>query len=561
MKKLILITLATFALPLIISAQTSTFTYQGRLNDSGVAQPTNGLYDFQFDLVNAVNTPVGATQIRTGVQVTNGVFTVQLDYGSDPFAPGSNRYLRIAVKRAGDPTYVTLAPNQQLTSSPFAIQTLNAENLGGIPANEYINVGDKRLSDQRDPLPNSPNYIRNSTAGQTADFKITGTGTILGTAIANFFDTSGEYRIGGARVLDMDASGNLFVGQNTLVNTGLNNAFIGVDAGAANSTGGGNTFVGNVAGQSNTTGFFNSYFGHFAGNANTTGGDNSFFGVEAGRVNTASQNSFFGRQAGVGNTSGASNSFFGFRSGWKNTLGSSNSFYGHNAGNGTDDGSNNTFIGTNAGSVNLHGSNNTFVGRNTGASSVNGNNVTLIGTDANVIVGANLSFATAIGAGSVVLEDNTIALGRSGGADSVVAYGKIRMNQLGAAGSTQLCRNAANEISTCSSSLRYKTNIGNFTGGLATLMRLQPITFDWKGTGVRDLGFGAEDVARVEPLLVSENDRGEIEGVKYDRITTVLVNAVKEQQEKIDAQSREIAELKTIVCSIKPDAAVCGREK
>lgn len=550
-----------FLFTITAHAQTSSFTYQGRLNDSGVAFPTNGQYDFRFDLVDPANNPVGATQTLTGVQVTNGVFTVQLDFGSDPFLPGANRYLVIAVKRPADPTYVVLAPRQQLTSTPFAIQTLNAENLGGVPANEYINNSDKRLSDARDPLPNSPSYIRNSTAGQTADFKITGNGTIVGTASASVFDTSGEYRLNGSRVLDMDASGNLFVGQNSLVNTGLNNAFIGVNAGTANTTGGGNTFAGNAAGSANTTAFFNSYYGHFAGNA-ASGSDNSFFGAEAGRFSTGSKNSFFGRQSGSATTTGDSNSFFGYGTGFNNVSGATNSFFGSLAGVNNVDGTGNTFVGSNAGTGNGSGSNNTYLGKNAGDNGGNShNNVTLIGADADINISSSLSFATAIGAGSSVLENNTIALGRIGGADTVQVYGKVRVNVLGAAGATQLCRNATGEIATCSSSLRYKTRVADFTGGLSTLMKLRPITFDWKETGIRDLGFGAEDVAHVEPLLVIQNEQGEVEGVKYDRVTTVLVNAVKEQQEQIAAQSREIAELRSIVCSIRPRAAVCRRHR
>jgi hypothetical protein len=44
---------------------------------------------------------------------------------------------------------------------------------------------------------------------------------------------------------------------------------------------------------------------------------------------------------------------------------------------------------------------------------------------------------------------------------------------------------------------------------------------------MRDIGLGAEEVERVEPLLTFRNEKGEIEGVKYDRITPVLVNAVQ----------------------------------
>jgi hypothetical protein len=133
----------------------------------------------------------------------------------------------------------------------------------------------------------------------------------------------------------------------------------------------------------------------------------------------------------------------------------------------------------------------------------------------------------------------------------------ITISTLGSAGSTSLCRNASNQISTCSSSLRYKTNIQPFIGGLSVLNRLRPITFDWKQGGMHDLGFGAEDIATVEPLLVIHNDKGEVEGVKYDRITAVLVNAVKEQQEQIKQQQSQIQSLRKLVCQRHRRAAVC----
>jgi flagellar biosynthesis chaperone FliJ len=57
---------------------------------------------------------------------------------------------------------------------------------------------------------------------------------------------------------------------------------------------------------------------------------------------------------------------------------------------------------------------------------------------------------------------------------------------------------------------------------------------------MHDVGFGAEEVEKVEPLLTTRNDKGEIEGVKYGQVTTVLVNAVKEQQQQIGQQQRAI---------------------
>jgi len=125
---------------------------------------------------------------------------------------------------------------------------------------------------------------------------------------------------------------------------------------------------------------------------------------------------------------------------------------------------------------------------------------------------------------------------------------------LGLAGMTQVCRDANNFLANCSSSLRYKTNIAPFTAGLSVVEKLKPIKFDWKEGGMHDLGFGAEDVAKVNELLVIHNDKGEVEGVKYDRISAVLVNAVKEQQAQIEAQEKKIdalaAELRTLRLSV-----------
>ena len=189
---------------------------------------------------------------------------------------------------------------------------------------------------------------------------------------------------------------------------------------------------------------------------------------------------------------------------------------------------------------------------------------TIIGTNADVD-GPNLDHATAIGADSRVSAGNTIALGRSDGSDKVVIYG------LGAAGGPGLCRNALNQIANCSSSLRYKTNIAPFNFGLNLINQLQPITFDWKTGGLKDVGFGAEDVARVNPLFVTYNAKGEVEGVKYDRLGAVFVNAIKEQQtqiqqehreiqtqrEKLKMQQEQIDALRKLVCLDHPNAPVC----
>ena len=123
-----------------IAAQTTSFNYQGKLTDAG--NLANGTYDMQFKLFDTVivgtGTQQGVTITNSTVQVTNGIFAVNLDFGTNVFT-GAGRYLEISVRPAGSPNpHTVLSPRQQITSSPYAIQTVNAQQLGGLPANRYV---------------------------------------------------------------------------------------------------------------------------------------------------------------------------------------------------------------------------------------------------------------------------------------------------------------------------------------------------------------------------------------------------------------------------------------
>jgi hypothetical protein len=225
--------------------------------------------------------------------------------------------------------------------------------------------------------------------------------------------------------------------------------------------------------------------------------------------------------------------------------GVSNSLFGESAGKFNATGSFNSFFGAAAGSNNAMGDNNSFFGRAAGLANTTGSNNTVIGFDGNV--GANnLDHATAIGANAIVSSSNTIALGRADGSDIVDVPGKLQIDTMAATGGQALCWNSSNRVALCmASSLRYKTQIHSFLGGLDIVRRLRPITFTWKEDGARDLGLGAEEVARVEPLLTFRNKRGEIEGVKYNQVSAVLINAVKEQQQQIQELQRQLVSLKS----------------
>ncbi len=538
-----------------ISAQTTEFSFQGSLKDG--VNAANGNYDFEFALFDAlaVGSQIGLTIPRNNVLVANGIFSVKLDFGAA--FPGTDRFLEIRVRLAGQPGITTLAPRQLVNSAPYSVKSLNTENaaqLGGVAANQYVITTDPRMADSRTPTAGSANYIQNQNAGPQAasNFNVSGTGT------ADILNATTQYNIGGSRVLSTAGFGNLFAGDGAgQSNTGISNSFFGSGAGQANTNGSDNSFLGFWAGRNNTMGASNSFFGTGAGFSNTTGSNNGFFGTDAGGSNqTGTNNAFFGKDAGRLNVSN-NNSFFGGLAGDSNTAGFNNAFFGNGAGGANTTGGDNVFVGGVAGSGNTGGGSNTFVGAGAGSTNTTGNNNTIVGTNANV-GGVGLSFASAIGSNASVSTSNTVALGRSNGADVVVIYG------LGSAGATALCRNLSNQIATCSSSLRYKTNIGQFSQGMSFVNKLRPISFDWKDGGMKDVGFGAEDIAKIDPRFVTYNMEGQVEGVKYDRIGVVLINAVKEQQAQIESlqqqikeQKKEIEAFKALVCVQNPTAAVC----
>jgi hypothetical protein len=101
----------------------TAFTYQGQLKQNG--NPINNTADFQFTLWNANSGPtqVAGPMAVNGVSVANGLFTVQIDFGSDVFN-GDSRWLEIAVRSpAGSGSFTTLSPRQPLSAVPYALQT------------------------------------------------------------------------------------------------------------------------------------------------------------------------------------------------------------------------------------------------------------------------------------------------------------------------------------------------------------------------------------------------------------------------------------------------------
>lgn len=93
------------------------------------------------------------------------------------------------------------------------------------------------------------------------------------------------------------------------------------------------------------------------------------------------------------------------------------------------------------------------------------------------------------------------------------------------------------------SAIRYKENIQNLEL-FDNIYKLRPVSFDWKSNNNPDIGFIAEEVNELFPLLVESNEDGVIEGVKYSKMVTVIVKTLQSQQQQIEELKQEINTLK-----------------
>jgi hypothetical protein len=119
------------------AAQGTAFTYQGQLTSGGNA--ANGSFDLTFGLFSVASGAGqdGATITNLAVGVTNGLFTVELDFGAN--YPGTARWLEISVRTNGGGAFTTLSPRQSLTPAPYAITAENVAPGGGV-AGAYSNA-------------------------------------------------------------------------------------------------------------------------------------------------------------------------------------------------------------------------------------------------------------------------------------------------------------------------------------------------------------------------------------------------------------------------------------
>ena len=425
-----------------------------------------------------------------------------------------------------------------------------------------------------------PVFTTTGGAAKVDSSIVTQSGTSID--VAGSVNATTNYQIGGTPfAFGSVSSTNAFLGfAGNATTSGTGNIGVGPSALAANSTGINNTALGASALAANTSAKDSSAFGWFALAANTTGAQNHAFGAGALFSNTTgSSNSAFGLAALYNNTTANNNSAFGYAALHANTLGTQNQGFGYEALFANTTGNGNAAFGTGAlyqnttgGSSNTTGGNsafgnfallaNTTAGGNSAfgfsaltANTIGANNVavgaaalaTLISGSGNVAIGTgaggNLNAAESndiyIGNSGIAGESNAIRIGYIGTITSAYIAG---ISGKTSANGVDVLVNAAGQLGTVKSSLRYKHAIADMGAESDVLMKLRPVAFYYKAelddTQTRQYGLVAEEVAKIAPELVVFGEDGTPETVRYHFINAMLLNEVQKQRQQIEDEQK-----------------------
>lgn len=94
------------------------------------------------------------------------------------------------------------------------------------------------------------------------------------------------------------------------------------------------------------------------------------------------------------------------------------------------------------------------------------------------------------------------------------------------------------------SSSRFKTNIRTIDNAIGKIKDMRGVYFEWKDSNRKDIGFIAEEVGDVIPEAVAYEDNGvDASSMSYQKLVSLLLQSVKEQQDIIEDQNDRISQL------------------
>jgi hypothetical protein len=277
---------------------------------------------------------------------------------------------------------------------------------------------------------------------------------------------------------------------------------------------GGNTAEGQNALFSLTSGGYNTAVGFFSLRSDTASSFNTAVGAGTLLANTADNNTATGVGALLSNSTGEASTANGVFALISNTTGIENTAVGYKALYSNSTGAKNIALGWLAGQDLTTG-------------------------DYNIDIG-NFGVAG---------ESGAVRIGTTGVHTTTYLAG-IAGQTVGAGGSTCYVDNDG-KLGVFLSARRFKTDIADMRNASEALLALRPVTFHYKPeldkTCIPQFGLVAEEVAEVNPDLVTHDAKGELSTVRYEAINAMLLNEFLKEHRTVQEQKAMISQLKSMV--------------
>jgi len=583
----------------------TVFTYQGRLNDSdepadGVYDLRFQLYSDPDGL-----SLVSGTVLKDDVDVVDGYFTTEIDFMSKPIFNGQALWLQIEVRPGAsvDPgDYVALQPLQSLTSTPYAI---NADMLDGLEAVDLVSpASDHGRSGVAADLYEGTTKLTDKYVDQDGDpdmigaFSLVGWLTITGTTagsqllhVQNFGNANDSCAILGRAAQGGNITsygvkgysiGNLGYGVYGVGDgsstygvygeadgesgRGVHGKATGISAYATSGYASGTNGIGlygeatgsngqGVHGLASNTGNYTTYGGYFKSKGSSGRGvyaeSTGWYGraVEGIASGSATATNYGGYFTAAGNLGRA---VYGEATVTANYLNAGGHFIargGYGRGVYGEAASTNSF--TNYGGYFLAkgASGRAVYGEADNTDSVNyggyfksaglaGRGVYGEATNENGYGGYFV--ATDLG-GTGIYAQATAGAAKAGDfVGDVEIDGDVSILGMSSSTGTPVLINGTTLVKAVSSA-RYKKNIADLNVNTKDVFELRPVTFQYRKTSDRGVGFIAEEVAEHVSELVIYDRLGRPDAVKYDKLAVYLLEIVKDQQQRIEKLETALA--------------------
>ncbi|MFN3454983.1 MAG: tail fiber domain-containing protein [Pseudobdellovibrio sp.] len=503
------------------------------------------------------NVGIGTTTPGASLEVSG---TVKITGG----APGAGKVL--TSDASGLASWVTLSASQWNTSGTTINYMAGKVGIGDTnPSFKLSLSGTATTADRKIGINGTQVVYLPDQTNFTGSLFIGDGGGLLShsSGIQGFYNTS----VGiGALVSNTTGARNVANGYQALAanTTGSGNVANGTFALSYNTTGNYNVANGQFALSSNTTGIDNVANGHYALDSNTTGSNNTATGANSLNLNTSgTANVANGDHALYYNRARSQSTAIGYNSMYYahdsslpgityntaigayslygsttagNNWGTQNTALGHSALRNLQSGSGNVGVGYNAGSAITTGSNNVVIGSNTGSSIATSSNNILISDGA----GNERMRITSAGA---------VGIGTTTPGYKLDVSGTLRVTG-------QAYTNTGNGSFSILSDIRYKDFHGNFDRGLAEILNIDIIKFNYKkdnplgsDSSREYVGVSAQNLQQAIPEAVEPRKVGKEEylTINTSPVLWTLINAVKQLykhvMERFEGLDRQIASI------------------